>query len=79
MVINKSINVKLTKEEMDFITWLAARDNVSVARELRQIFYTELSALMDLFDEERKQELKSGLLENLAEWSKAIEERGVIN
>lgn len=56
MTINKSITVSLTTEEMAFIKWLADRDKVNVARELRQIFYTELGELIDLYDEERQQE-----------------------
>lgn len=56
MIIKKTITVALDAEEMDFIIWLAERDNVSVAKELRQIFYTELRALTDLYDEERKRE-----------------------
>ena len=55
-ITNKSITVKLTADEIDFITWLADRDKVSIARELRQIFYTELGELIDLYDEERQQE-----------------------
>jgi hypothetical protein len=52
----KKITVLLSSEEMDFITWLAKRDNISVSRELMRIFYTELNALMDLHEEEFKQE-----------------------
>lgn len=56
MAINKTITVALTEEELAFIAWLADQDRVSTARELRQIFYTELRELMELYDEERKQE-----------------------
>ena len=56
MAISKNIRVALYDEELDFIKWLAKRDGVNISQELSQIFYTELSALMDLHDEERKQE-----------------------
>ena len=56
MTTNKNIKVLLSDEELDFIKWLADRDGVDVSQELSQIFYTELRALMDLHDEERKQE-----------------------
>lgn len=89
MATNKRITVALTPEEMDFITWLAKRDKVSVGRELRQIFYTELRELIDLYEEERKQEQtgvlnqiakeQSTLGESLKAWGKAIEKRGYIN
>ena len=89
MAITKRIIVSLTNEEMDFIEWLAKRDGVMISRELRQIFYTELGELIDLYDEERKQEQR-GVLDQINEeqstlgktveaWSKAIEKRGYIN
>lgn len=56
MGATKTLTLLLSSEEMDFITWLAKRDNVSVGRELMQIFYTELNALMDLHGEEFRQE-----------------------
>lgn len=56
MAISKNIRVALYDEELDFIKWLAKRDGVNISQELSQIFYTELRALMDLHDEERKQE-----------------------
>lgn len=52
----KKITVFLSSEEMDFITWLAKRDNRSVSWELMKIFYTELNALMNLHGEEFKHE-----------------------
>ena len=56
MAINKRVSVALTEEEYSFIQWLRDRDGVTEQRELQQIFYTELSALMDLYLEEMKQE-----------------------
>ena len=56
MAIKKRVNVSLTEEEHSFIEWLAERDGVTEQRELQQIFYTELGALLDLYLEEMKQE-----------------------
>lgn len=55
-VIAKNIKVYLTESEINFVKWLAKRDNITPARELRQIFYTELNALVTLYDEEYKSE-----------------------
>ena len=86
---SRDIRVVLNDEELNFIIWLAKRDGVSLGQELSQIFYTELGALMDLHDEERKQE-QEGVLNELAKeqstlskslkvWGDAIEERRTIN
>lgn len=56
MATRKRVNVALTEEEYSFIKWLAERDEVSEQRELQQIFYTELGALMELYGEEMRQE-----------------------
>ena len=55
-VFTKNIKVYLTESEINFVKWLAKRDNITPARELRQIFYTELNALVTLYDEEFKNE-----------------------
>ena len=55
-VFAKNIKVYLTESEINFVKWLAKRDNITPARELRQIFYTELNALVTLYDEEFKKE-----------------------
>ena len=55
-VFAKNIKVYLTESEIKFVKWLAKRDNITPARELRQIFYTELNALVTLYDEEFKKE-----------------------
>ena len=55
-VIAKNIKVYMTESEINFVKWLANRDNITPARELRQIFYTELNALIDLYEAEFKAE-----------------------
>lgn len=55
-VTTKRVEVRLTAHEMDFVKWLAKRDQESVSRELKQIFYTELNALMTLYEDEFKNE-----------------------
>ena len=52
----KRISVSLTDEEHAFIEWLAERDKMTEQKELQQIFYTELSHLLDLYGDEQKQE-----------------------
>lgn len=56
MAIHKRVNVALTEEEYSFIKWLAKRDGVTEQRELQQVFYVELEALLDLYLQEMKQE-----------------------
>lgn len=53
-VIIKRIEVHLTKEDVRFVKWLADRDNVSFQRELKQLFYLQLSEEKDLYLEESK-------------------------
>ena len=53
-VIKKRIEVNLTQEEMKFLLWLSQRDNVSLKKELQQLFYLQLREEMDLYLEESK-------------------------
>lgn len=53
--VRKKISVALTEEEMSFLEAMAKRDGVTLQKELRMIFYTELSALKDLYLEEYQQ------------------------
>lgn len=46
------IEVNLTEEEYNFIKWLSKRDDEKYSRELELMFYTELRALQDLYQEE---------------------------
>ncbi|MBR5354990.1 MAG: hypothetical protein IK122_02595 [Alphaproteobacteria bacterium] len=55
-VFTKNIKVYLTESEINFVKWLAKRDNITPAREFSQIFYTELNALVTLYYEEYKSE-----------------------
>ena len=45
------INANITASEYDFIKLMAKRDNVTIAEEIRIIFYTELRALQDIHGE----------------------------
>ena len=54
--MKRRVEVELTEEEAAFIGWLAERDGVTFQRELQQIFYTELGALIDLHATERETE-----------------------
>ena len=56
MAIHKRVSIDLTEEEYSFIKWLAKRDGVTEQRELQQVFYVELEALLNLYLEEMKQE-----------------------
>lgn len=53
-VTTKHIEVRLTAHELQFVKWLAKRDRETVQRELKLIFYTELNALMTLYEDEFK-------------------------
>lgn len=57
MAIKRRVEVALTEEEARFIKWLAERDGVTEQQELKQIFYTELQQLEDLYLEEMRQGL----------------------
>lgn len=56
MAINKNIKVGLHDEELDFLKWLAKRDNITVQEEMRSLFFLQLREEMDLYNEERLQE-----------------------
>lgn len=49
----RNIDVILTDEEMDFIKWLAKRDNMTVKNEMRCLFNLQLREEMELYNEER--------------------------
>ena len=53
-VTTKRVEIRLTGHELQFVKWLAKRDRETVQRELKQIFYTELNALMTLYEDEFK-------------------------
>ena len=52
--MEKRLKVSINEEDDQFIRWLADRDGVSYAQELRQIFYFELEQLEMLYMEEMK-------------------------
>ena len=54
--MRKRIDVYLNDEEMAFVKWLADRDNLSLSRELVIIFTTELAQLMDLYQDEYRED-----------------------
>lgn len=56
MAIAKRIDVKLTDKEMQFVKWLADRDDYSVSEELRALFYLQLREEMELYEDEAKQD-----------------------
>ena len=56
MAINRNIKVTLHDEEYEFLKWLAKRDNVKVAEEMKMLFNLQLSEEMALYEDERKQE-----------------------
>ena len=56
MTVKKRISVALTEEEYKLVKWFAERDGETEQQELQQIFYTELRALQDLYEEEMKLE-----------------------
>lgn len=56
MAIEKKMIISLTEQEDDFIKWMAERDNLSYAAELRLIFTTELFHQMELYLDEMKGE-----------------------
>lgn len=58
MATNKVIKVVLEDEEIEFLEWLAKRDRISFQREMRNMFYTELSECMVLYNDERLSEIK---------------------
>lgn len=49
----RNIDVILTDEEMDFLKWLAKRDNITVKNEMRCLFNLQLREEMELYNEER--------------------------
>ena len=56
MAIAKRIDVKLTDKELQFVKWLADRDDYSVSEELRTLFYLQLREEMELYEDEAKQD-----------------------
>lgn len=56
MMVTKRLDVRLYEEELDFIKWMAKRDNLTLKQEMDCIFNTELRALMDLYLDEMKME-----------------------
>lgn len=52
-MIRRNIDVILTDEEMDFIKWLAKRDDLTVKNEIRCLFNLQLREEMELYNEER--------------------------
>ena len=56
MAKNRNIKVTLHDEEYDFLKWLAKRDNITVAEEMKCLFNLQLSEEMELYNEERLQE-----------------------
>ena len=55
-MVTKRLDVRLYEEELDFIKWMAKRDNMTLKQEMDCIFNTELRALMDLYLDEMKME-----------------------
>ena len=55
-MITKRLDVRLYEEELDFIKWMAKRDNLTLKEEMSCIFDTELRALKALYLEEMKME-----------------------
>lgn len=49
----RNIDVILTDEEIDFLKWLAKRDNLTVKNEMRCLFNLQLREEMELYNEER--------------------------
>ena len=45
VAMQKRINVELSGEDLNFLKWLAKRDNVSMQEEMQMIFRTELEEL----------------------------------
>lgn len=53
MDTTKRIEVLLTEEEMEFVKWLAHRDQIPVNMELHCIFNIGLHNLMNLYQDEK--------------------------
>lgn len=49
----RNIDVILTDGEMEFLKWLAKRDNMTVKNEMRCLFNLQLREEMELYNEER--------------------------
>lgn len=56
-MVNKRIEIGLSDEDVKFIKWMAERDDVTFAEELRTMFYTELWHCKDLYMDEMKGEI----------------------
>lgn len=50
----KKVEVVLTEEEMDFVKWMAKRDNVTIQQELWMCFNVEFEQCKTLYMEEYK-------------------------
>lgn len=57
--MNKRINVWLDEEEINFIKWMAKRDNVSFMKEMQYMFQTELDQCRCLYEPEMEAELNN--------------------
>lgn len=54
MLHRKRIEVVLTDEEMEFVKWMAKRDNVSIQHELWMFFNVEFEQCKTLYMEEMR-------------------------
>ena len=54
MARNRNIKVTLHDNEYEFLKWLAKRDNVTVAEEMKLLFNLQLSEEMALYEDEWK-------------------------
>ena len=55
-MVNRNIKVALHDDEYAFIKWLAKRDGVTIAEELKMLFNLQLSEEMALYEDEWRQE-----------------------
>lgn len=55
-MIRKRIEVVLDAEEMEFVKWMAKRDNVTIQQELWMFFNTEFEQCKNLYMDEMKAE-----------------------
>ena len=55
-MVTKRIEVVLTDEDMEFVKWMAERDGVTIAQELKQFFYVEFEQCKTLYLDEMKME-----------------------
>lgn len=50
--MKKRLDIGLSNDDIEFIKWMAERDNVTFRRELEMIFYVELEHCKELYYEE---------------------------